>query len=48
MEHLVNADNISATLDVVSSTSVKAWSLGVDIFSDDPVPPPLNKAESLD
>jgi len=32
MEHLVNADDISGTLDVISSSTVKAWVLGVNIF----------------
>jgi len=39
MEHLVNADDIGATLDNVSNSTVKAWSLGVNIFDNQPVPP---------
>ncbi len=48
MEHLVNADDISGTLDVVSNSTVKAWSLGVNIFDNQPVPPPLAKAETVE
>ena len=41
MEHLVNADDISSTLDIISNSTVKAWSLGVNIFDNQPVPAPL-------
>jgi phosphomannomutase len=41
MEHLVNVQDISNFLDLVSSTGVKAWPLEVNIFANEPIPPPV-------
>ena len=46
-EHIVNADDISRCIKSVSESSVKQWTLGVDIFSNDPIKL-LPQAETLE
>jgi hypothetical protein len=36
-EHIVNADDITRCIKSVSESTVKQWTLGVDIFSNEPI-----------
>ena len=47
-ETIVNSLDIRSTIKTITGSSVKAWSLGVDVFSDDPIPKPAEKAMTME
>ena len=47
-EHIVNSDDLRQTIKTITGSTVKAWTLGVNVFADDPIPKPMEKAMTIE